>query len=333
MTTVNEQRVTVPGCATGPPAEAYDSRFLNWHGRASVRTQPRRVLADGSVTSEDGGRVLFFPPELAPAARHPLLTERGGSAVHRLLVRSLYQYLHFTQVLEQIAVIPVTTDISLGRTGITVPARMQADAFAITTDEAWHAQFSHDFIDQVNTASAVPPFFPVQPRFVRRLDEIRHSLPPDCRRLVDLVFAVVSETLVSAILTDIPRDERLPPALRALVADHAADEGRHHAYFRSFLQVLWPQVDARERRVVGPRIPDFVRAFLEPDLSAVAAALRAEGLPDRHLAAVLDESYLEARTTDRIAAAARATIRSFRGVGALEDAATHEAFAAHGLLT
>jgi len=313
-----------------PPAD-YDSAFSTWDRRASVRSRPRRVLDDGSVAGDDGRSVLFFPPELVPAVRHPLVSGRGGEAVHRTLVRSLYQYLHFTQVLEQVAVIPVTTTISLGRSGVEMDARMQADAFAITTDEAWHAQFSHDFIDQVSSASGVPPLPPVVPQFVRRLATIRSGLPPDARRLVDLFFAVVSETLISTILTDIPRDQRLPTALRNLVADHAADEGRHHAFFRSFLRVIWPQLDATERRLLGPLIPELIRAFVEPDLTAVAAALRDEGLSQAQIHRVVGESYREARSKERIAQVARATVRSFAEVGALDEPATRAAFVAHGL--
>jgi hypothetical protein len=316
----------------GPVGPGYESKFGNWDRRASVRTQPRRVLADGSIVDGDGPAVLFFPPELVPAAGHPLVTGRGGEAVHRLLVQSLYQYLHFTEVLEQVAVMPVTMSISLGRSGVQVPAAMRADALAITTDEAWHAQFSYDFADQVRAASGVAGHPPVQPQFVGRLARIRRSVPPEARRLVDLFFAVVSETLISTILSDIPRDQRLPPALRALVADHAADEGRHHAYFRSFLRVLWGQLDPRERRLVGPRVPELVEAFLEPDVTAVARTLRADGLPAAQVRRVVAESYPPARAGGHLAVAAAATARCFQDLGALDDPATAEAFAARGLV-
>jgi hypothetical protein len=326
-----------PGLASGgdcgPPSDGYRSVFHAWERRASVRRQPRRVLDDGSVVISGERSVLFFPPELVPAARHPLVTDRGGTAVHRMLVRSLHDYLHFTQVLEQVAVIPVTTAIALGRSGVEVPARMRADAFAITTDEAWHAQFTHDFIGQVWSASGVEPTPAGELAFSRRLARIRQRVPSDAALLLDLFFAVVSETLISTILTDIPRDPRLPTALRELVADHAADEGRHHAYFRSFLQVMWPQLDASQRRMIGPLIPGLVRAFLEPDISAVAAALRKEGFSPSEARLVVDESYEEATIQERTAQAARATVRSFTEVGALDDPSTRAAFVAHGLAT
>src|ERR687886_110138 len=46
--------------------------------------------------------------------------------------------------------------------------------------------------------------------------------------LTKVFFTVVSETLISAILSDIPHDQRVVGAVRAVIADHAEDEGRHH---------------------------------------------------------------------------------------------------------
>lgn len=305
---------------------SYQSKFGNWDNRASVRTKPARHLADHDTTP------LFFPPESVPATTHALVTARGPETLHRVLVHSLHQYLRFTTVLEQAAVLPVTARISLGDSGVDLPAGMLRDAFKITTDEAWHAQFSDGFAGEVALVTGIAPDAVVRPQFLGRLERIRLDVEPSLRGLVELVFAVVSETLVSALLSDIPKDGRLPGPVRALVADHAADEGRHHAYFRSFLSILWPQLSARERQVLGPRIPALVHAFLAPDLGAVRATLRASGFAEREVAEIMADSYGPDSPAFLVEPAARATVRCFREVGALADAATLNAFAAGGLL-
>src|SRR4051794_5810131 len=112
----------------------YRSQFDNWERRASVRTKPRRTLdADGPIDT-------YFPPELAPAALHPLVVSRGPAAVRRFLVHALFQYLHFTTELESTAVIPVSIRLGRGACGLDLPREMRRDAYKITTDEAWHAQ-------------------------------------------------------------------------------------------------------------------------------------------------------------------------------------------------
>lgn len=305
----------------------YESKFLSWERRASVRTKPSRTFVD------DERSMLLFPPEMVPTLAHPLVRERGPAAAQRVLAQSLYHYLHFTVVLEQIAIIPVTGRIALGQTGVAVPARMQADAFKITTDEAWHAQFSYDIVQQVAEACGVPAATPRQPQFARRLEEIRESFEPSHRALVDLFFATVSETLVSSYLSELPGDGRLPRSVRALVADHAEDEGRHHAYFRAFLRIIWPQLGDRERRLIGPRIPDLIEAFLQPDVAAAALALRDAGLNEHEVATVVHDCYLAAPAWGPIVAASRATVRSFRDVDALDDPPTYDAFASRRLVT
>jgi hypothetical protein len=318
-----------PSTLSGPveAAPAYDSRFDNWDTRASVRNKPRRLL-----DADEAAARVFFPPELVPAIDHPLVAERGAAATSRVLVQSLYQYLNFTVVLEQAAVMPVTLGISLDSYGVEFPESVLADALKITTDEAWHAQFSYDLMRQVEATTHVPLRISASPPFIRRLERIRLRFDGELRELVGLFFGIVSETLVSSILSELPNDKRLPRAVRALVGDHAEDEGRHHAYFRSLLQLTWPVLDDHHRRVLGSLVPELVETFLEPDLEGVAISLQEARLPDREIARVIEESYPKEWSTQRIAFAARATVRSFREVDALDDPQISDAFAAYGLL-
>jgi hypothetical protein len=217
--------------------------------------------------------------------------------------------------------------------GLDLPATMRADAFKITTDEAWHAQFSDDLTAQMVAATGVSAESVVEPTFVGELRRLRAAFDPADRPLVDLVFAVVSETLVSALLADMPNDRRLARPVREVVADHAADEGRHHSYFQTLLRLLWPSLSAEHRRLLGPHVPAFVRAFLHPDPPAVRSALIAAGLTAREAAQVVHESYDPGTAAFDIRRPARATVRGFRAVGALDDPRTRDAFLAGGLLT
>ncbi|GGS49257.1 diiron oxygenase [Streptomyces parvus] len=305
----------------------YISRFGKWDARASVRQRPARRLS-----GDRDELAIPFPPELAPVALHELVAGRGPDTVREVLTHSLYQYLHFTTELEELAVIPVVAKISRNRAGLDLPEAMRADAFKIYTDEAWHAQFSYDLVRQVERSSGIAVRLPELPSFVERLDAVRASLDPAVRGLEALMFSVVSETLISSILADIPHDARLPKTVRELVRDHAEDEGRHHAYFRQVLHAFWPALPARERRAVGPLLPQVILAFLEPDYRAIGTALSATGLAPDEVAQVLAESLPRRRVVDEAARSAGSAVRYFREVGALDDPATAEAFEASGLL-
>jgi uncharacterized protein (UPF0147 family) len=306
--------------------DGYRSRFGRWDERASVRVKPRRILRPGPA-----GQV-YFPPEHHPVVAHPIVTAHGEPLVRFLLIQRLYQYLHFTTELELHAVCPVASSISRGRVDLDVPEAVRRDAFKIVTDESWHAQFSYDLMRQVEAETAVPVLTLGPPPFVARLDGVAERLSPELRGAAEMVFAVVSETLITALLADLPHDRRLPAAVRHAVQDHAEDEGRHHAYFRYFLTLLWHALDARQRRELGPLLPEIIDAFLAPDRRAFARSLAAGGLPASDVAQVLAETGPDSTIGADTRRAAAPTVRYFAEVGALDDPATRAAFAAANLL-
>ncbi len=308
----------------------YRSSFHNWDERASVRRKPTRRL------EVSHGTELFFPPEYAPWVDHQLVAEREPQARFELLVHALHQYLHFTTVLEQVAILPVTLRLSrgLGSSGVDLPPAMRTDAFRITTDESWHAQFCHEFMAQVGHRTGTPPVAIVDPAFAARLDQARVSFGTSHRALADLTFACVSETLISGFLASVPRDTRLPKPVRELIADHASDEGRHHAYFRSFLKQLWPKLSIGERTLVGCHVPGFVDTFLGPDPVGADSALRELGFPAADRATILGDVLDDwtAHTRNTHALAASGTVHAFAEVGALDLAEVRDAFEAADLL-
>ena len=106
-----------------------------------------------------------------------------------------------------------------------------------------------------------------------------------------IFFTIVSETLISSILSGIPSDPRVVTAVRELVADHAQDEGVHHAYFSRLLEFTWPRLNKAHKAIIGPLLPEMVLAFLEPDFVAIAGNLRACGLTAEQIDQVMTESY------------------------------------------
>jgi P-aminobenzoate N-oxygenase AurF len=305
---------------------AYASAFRSWHERASVRTKPRRQIGDDEPREH-----VYFPPELVPAAQHALVQELGAGTVDRVLIQQLHTYLEFTSELEQGAVNPVTAMISRRRSGFDLPETMIEDAYKIYTDEAWHAQFSDDLGRQVAVATGVGPSVFEEPNFFRKLKGFQHDLGPDEQRLVMIFFTIVSETLISAILSDIPQDERVVVAVRELVADHALDEGRHHTYFSRLLEFAWPRLNKAQRALIGPLLPEMVLAFLEPDFVAIAGNLRACGLTAEQIDQVMTESYPPGTVRAGIRAASKATLRHFERVGIVDDPRTAEALEASRL--
>lgn len=302
----------------------YESRFAQWHDRASVRTKPRRVV-------DEPDSLLYFTPELLPLAAHPLVRGRGDQVVRDLLLRRLYIYLDFTAGLEQQLVNPACAAISRSATAFSFPDRMREDAYKIYTDEAWHAQFSDDLLRQLQAHTGKPAILPPVPEFFTRLRVLDDGPLADEPHLKALICAIVSETLISSTLSGMPRDQRLARSVREVIADHAIDEGVHHAYFASVLEHLWHQLNPRQRRLAAEAMPKAIRAFLEPDLQALVTVLVTLGFSSDETAQIMAECYASDEVDASVRRDARACLRHMAHVGVLDEAGALEALEASRL--
>jgi P-aminobenzoate N-oxygenase AurF len=305
----------------------YRSRFTNWGNRASVRTKPLRILEEHF----DGK--LFFPPELVAGLDHPdMKSVLTPQLEQRILMHRLHAYLTFTTDLEQLVVNPVTQLLSREQLGFTVPKSMLRDAYKICTDESWHALFSDDLAEQIIEATGEQPVPLPRPRFLADLDRLTAAEDSSIRGLTTLFFTVVSETLISAILCGIPKDRRIVTAVRDTIADHAEDEGRHHAFYATFFEYAWHQLGPAQRAAIGPLLPEFMVAFLGPDTAALEAVLAVAPLDAETVRGVVEESTPAPAVQASIRKAGAATIRLFTNQGVLEDCRTFDRFAEMGLI-
>ncbi|MDR3637446.1 MAG: diiron oxygenase [Isosphaeraceae bacterium] len=288
-------------------------KLQNWDAKASVRVKPRRMLLD----EEAIGRV-YFSPELVPIAQHPEVVALGPEAVRAMQVQHLYRYLDFTTQLELEVVNSACRDIALGKIRAAFPDVMREDAFKLCTDEAHHAYFSDDMKRQVAGATGIRPAELETPRFLERLRALQDELPIGLRPMAELLFTVVSETLISSILCQIPKDKRVVSAVRHIVADHAEDEGRHSAYFAQLFGYLWPQLSAYEQALLGPQLPHYVLAFLSPDHAAIRRSLESLPLERPAIERIIGQTYPTPKVLASARAAALVTIRLFEYHGLMD---------------
>jgi len=311
-----------PRAGSEPPA--YRSVFQNWDTRASVRAAPRRVVADADAA------LRFFSPDLVPVARHPLVRALPGPVFDALLVQHLYRYLDFTAKLEYLVVNRAVIGIAHGSVGVPVPESMRFDALKMYCDEAYHALAAVDLGRQAERVTAVPARLPAEPFFLRRLRQILAGLPTGQRALAELMFVIVSETLISASLAEIPGTDDVVPAVRESIRDHALDEGRHHAYFAVFLRHLWGALDPGQRRLAGRLAPRLMDAFLHPDLEGMRAELVGHGLTEDLAEQVLGEVYTPEVLGRQMRATSRQIRRYLDDLGAFDDPEAAAELHAHG---
>jgi para-aminobenzoate N-oxygenase AurF len=304
----------------------YKSSFGDWYSRASVRSKPRRVLSE-ELTSG----LLCFSPELAPVSKHHLLIDRGELVVKEVLTRHLFAYLTFTDRLEHEVVNRTARRIAVGKLGMSLPQDMNLDALKIYCDEAYHSLFSVDLRQQISAALGIQRSSNSDHEALRCLRQQRDASAPEVRKLVELFFVIIAETLISPVLAKVPSDVRIVTAVRQMVADHAEDEGRHHVFFARLCEIVWPQMTEGQKNMIGPLLPRFILAFLGPDHAAIKAYLKGYFTAEE-IAGIIAESYPQCNLVADARKAANKTLRIFRRCGVLENQRAADEFCRSELL-
>jgi hypothetical protein len=305
---------------------AYRSSFREWDSQAWVRSKPHP--APGFRPG-----LHYFSPALCPVLAHPAVAAAPRRIREDLLVHALYLHLEFTVRLETGPVNEVC--LLLRQPALLpgllpgLPAEMRDDALRIYTDEAGHSEMSQTLMTAVRRATRVSPVIH-QPRFLTELADICAGAADVPTQLIKLLFVIVSETLITSTLSDLPDDESVQPPVRDHALDHATDERRHHAYFRQLFDFVWPQLPAATRHRIGPLLPRMIMSFLGTDTDAWTAVFASlpESFPDpARLAAEAATDPLARWVSE----GARPTLRMLQAAGVLADPAVRAAFAASPL--
>jgi len=298
--------------------------FEHWYDVAGVRGGVRRMFADET----DDGKV-FYPQHLVPYLAHEALADLTDVQRRAVTIRHLYQFLLSTTHLETRIVNTTAELIANGRAGLDLSNRMRLDAFKVYCDEGYHALYSLDLADQIEAATGVVIPAWDYGGFVDRLEEVGQKLLPDEPAVVPLLQTVVFETLITAVLNEIPNDPTVMTVVRDLTRDHAKDEGHHHRFFARFFHELCAGLDLRLREPVAHTLPALVQACLTWDTEPIRGSLLMSGVDTATAALVVADAYTSSGANANVC---RATVRTFRSAGVLEVPGAEETFAAHGLL-
>ncbi len=300
--------------------------FDAWYERAGVRSGPRRVHTD-----DDDINKGFFPDRLVPHLSHPLVLATEAPVQRYLQAQHLFQWLNFTAHFEVAVVSRATQRIADGTSGLELPNRVRLDGYKICVDEAYHSLYSLDVLVQLEERAGIAALPYDFGRFITALDSVGDRTP-DHRVLVQLLQVVVFETLITSILVDIPNDTSVITVVRDTVRDHAIDEGRHHAYFSSFFEHLWGQLDGATRTMVATYLPKLIIHSLQPATAPATAALIKSGFTAEATGTIVAESYNRQAVTESIRFASAKTVALFERIGVLDIPGAPEQFAAEGLL-
>jgi hypothetical protein len=289
--------------------DQYRNPFRKWEQSSWIRSKPIRVA------EMDG---LAFPPDLAPLSQHPSI--KSNPVLHnKILAYRLLAHLQFTTVLELEHVNWVCSALARGQGPVALDADQRNDALRIYCDEGGHALFVELLSRKVEAALDVNRAALGRPEFDRTFERLVSQYSADVpASLIRLFFVCVSETLVTKILRDIPRDLRVSPLVRSVIGDHAADEGVHSVYFHWYFLRLWASLSPRDQALIGRILPELVWTFLGPDRNCEANVLRKLGFSEHDADRLLDETYRAGALEASVVQAAQPTLRMFQKAGVFD---------------
>jgi len=288
----------------------YTSCFINWYEKATVRSSPRRLYHDSVMSN---GARNFFSPSEAPISNHYLINKKGN--FDKILLMYLYNLLLFTAHLELMVVNLTCSRIARNLLPYQTDILIRLDAHKIYCDEAYHALFSADFMNQIRSVIGVDQEkyerYSNKHPFFETIDKLYRKFGPKQKIKIDLLATVVSETMITTTLKHLPRDPSVIMPVREIIKDHAIDEGRHHIFFEHLFKEIWPQFDSKEKLMAGIAIPQLISSYLTPNFIVFREYLSDLGYDHREIKQILTESYTEEDLHKNQQSAAANTLKSF----------------------
>lgn len=301
----------------------YRSSFSRWNDSSCIRSQS---LKNEKILG------LPFSPDLVPLAAHPAIAKDANNWITVLAYR-LLTHLQFTTILELNHINPICSALFQEKMPIYLTSEQRNDALKIYCNEANYALFVELFSKQVEVTFGLNRAVIGPPQFERKLDNIitkyQSRLSPN---LIKLFFVIISETLVTKVLNNVPHDARVASVVRAVLGEHAADEAWHSVYFRKLFPPLWKNLSPQKKEEIGQLLPQLVWAFLEPDLQAEYSILRRLGFNSKDAEGILEEVYVPREVAQGVRQAASPTLKMFDAAGVFSIPAVEQAFANYNLL-
>jgi hypothetical protein len=307
------------------PCGANHNPLANWEDLASVLKAPTRYLH----AAPDG---LPFSEHLVPLMQHPEVIRRGDQVKFAILGQRLHSYNRFTSVLELCEVIPACADLALGNVPFSISGQAELGALKIAVDEADHARRAEQMTADLARLSGVQPAPYRKPKFLCTQKQGQQHPDRKWRSMSRLSFVCISETLITGILSKVPQDEAVIPEVRAIIADHARDEARHHNFFSDLMVEIWSQLPDDDRDVFGPMLVNSIITFLSPDHMAEADWLIASGFNQAEADRIVMDTQDSSDIADGLRKSSRPTLYQMKKSGILNHQPTLDALGAQGLI-
>jgi hypothetical protein len=267
---------------------------------------------------ENGERGMPFAASLMPIMSHPRIEGISPRMRYELAGKKLHHYHRFTSQLENKAIVPACTILGLHEGPFELSDVMAFEAMIIAAEETSHAVMSEHMRYQIAMMTGVTPSCDGEPRFLKILRATLEGLDEHEKALAIIVFACVSETLITSTLTKVPQDPTVMRPVADMIMHHARDEAKHNKYFTVVIKLLRERLTDTDLAKAAPRFAEYIAAFVEPDCDPERVWLEGIGFGETEAARIVAESYEAIDLKTSLREAAMPTITIMKRFGLLE---------------
>lgn len=223
-----------------------------------------------------------YPVALLPFADHPTFADAPPEQRQQLLTLAWLVYNERVITAEDQVANPAFGLVQRGVfPGADTPAFREAVQQTLI-DEHWHTHMHHLAMRRTIERRGLDPAgltFPPSVTYRTLLKEQAAASEGWERDLLTLVWTVVSEISINALLSLLSRDSTIQPLHRAVTTLHARDEHAHGAVMVEVTKALWPRLTPRQRDRFTAALPRALAAFAAQDYSAWEVIVERVGLP------------------------------------------------------
>ena len=246
-----------------------------WPRRATVRT------SGADLFPEDwDAAVPDYPLGLVPFGEHPDFVEAPADQRQLVLTLAWLAYNERVITAEDHVANPAFAMVQRGVfPGADTPA-LRSVVQQTLVDEHWHTHVHHLAMDNTRRVRGVDAqdWFPPSVTYRALLAEQAEASEVWERDLLTLLWTVVSEISINALLSLLAGDDTIQPLHRTVTSMHARDERAHGSVMVEVTKAVWGHLDPRQRDRFVSGFPRAVQAFSAEDYSAWAVIVERAGL-------------------------------------------------------
>lgn len=247
----------------------------SWPGRAAVRSgQFESAVAAAAVAFDPA--VPDYPHELVPFWDHPRFHAASPEQRQAVLTSAWLVYNDRVITAEEQVANPALTMVMHGAFPGADDAGMRRAVQQSLVDETFHTYIHMVAVDRTRSARGLAgpaAGWPPSVTFRRYRQACAGAGSEWERKLLALVWTVVSEVSINAYLVLLSRNDAIQPLHRLVTHLHDRDEAAHGRLMVEVAKSLYCHMTAEQRRAFTAALAPALHAFVAHDFSAWAAVL------------------------------------------------------------